>query len=301
MLLKKNYYVIKIATMIKYPINPEYCLILNAFSHSGSLRGAADLLGIDPPSLVRKVRRLVAETDFLHKTNNRWVLSESGQKIAQWTEGIINEQKTLKEDKPRIRIGAFPWLAEEMLIPQFSQLLKKTDQKNSWSFQIVAKDLEKELIQSRVDFIVTGHAPNNPSIAHKKSSTYPWVAICPKDWKKKFDSLPEKELSTALKELPYIRHSEINPERYMDFKPEQTFNCTMDGVIGVRSAVVAGFGWSIVPVMSAQTLIREKKIFKLDVHTKIKDEFSLWWLRDRKDLRANSKIIFDWLNNFKIN
>lgn len=286
--------------MIKYPIDPEYCLILNAFSHSGSLRGAAALLGMDPPSLVRKVRRLVSETNFLHKANNRWILSESGQKIAQWTEGIINEQKHLKEDKVRIRIGAFTWLAEEMLIPQFQLLSKKSNQKYSWSFHIIAKNLEQELIQSRVDFIVTGHAPNNPSVAHKKSSTYPWIAICPRDWKRKFEFVPEKEMATLLKELPYIRHAEVNPEQHLDFRPEQTFNCTLDGVIGVRSAVASGYGWSIVPAMSVQALIREKKVIKLDVRVKIKDEFSLWWLRERKDLRENSKSIFDWLRSFKI-
>lgn len=129
-------------------------------------------------------------------------------------------------------------------------------------------------------YIVTGHAPNSPSIQHKKSKTYPWIAICPSQWEKKFENLSETKVTALLSELPYVRHAEVNPEQYLPFKPVITFNCIMDGIIGVRSAVAAGYGWSLVPAMSVQSLAREKKIFTIDINPKIKDEFSLWWIRD---------------------
>jgi DNA-binding transcriptional LysR family regulator len=165
--------------MLKFAIPPEYCLIINAFNQADSLRGAASLLGKDPPSLVRKVQKISAEFGYLQKVGNRWAVTESGRRIAQWTDEILQSQVELAQEKAVLRISSFSWLAEEMLIPEYHRLKKMLKPNQSCTFKITASNQEQELIQSRSDLVIQGHAPTDPSIAYKRVSSYDWIVVTP--------------------------------------------------------------------------------------------------------------------------
>jgi DNA-binding transcriptional LysR family regulator len=182
---KKSTECFNIINMRNFLIPPEYGLIVKAFLRASTLRKAAVLLETDPASLVRKVQRISSEYGLLQKVGNRWVVTEAGQRVAQWTDESIARQADLLEVKPRVRISSFSWLAEEFLIPNFSLLNNLAEFKYKWSFKTIASELEKELINSETDFIITGHAPNDPIVAHKKLSSLNWVVIVPSAWKKK--------------------------------------------------------------------------------------------------------------------
>ena len=289
-----------IVNMMKFPIPPEYCLVVNAFNQTSSLRGAAAVLGTDPASLVRKAQKISSEFSLLHKVGNRWAVTETGRRVAQWTDDVIQSQLKLLDEKPSFRIAAFGWLAEEMMIPHFQRLDALFNTRYSWSYKIIASDLEQELLQSRSDFVITGHAPNDPSIAHRRLGTYPWVVVVPYSWKKAISNLAAGELYDFLRSRPFLRYTKVNPEQILKFSPENISNLMMDGVIGVRAGVAAEIGWGVIPAMAGKSLLKEKKVIKLDLHTHIKDEISIWWLRSRKDTTASIKTISLWISEFEV-
>ncbi len=175
--------------MEKFLIPPEYCIILNALKTEGSLRGAATSLKIDPATLVRKFQILSTEYGLILKTNNKWVVTEKGERVILWLEGSIAHQKLILNEKPQMRIASFAWLAEQKLIPNFPMLDQLTKCKYSWVFKTLASDLEQELINGRSEYVVTGHAPNDPLIAFKKISSHSWKVIIPYQWKSEISRL----------------------------------------------------------------------------------------------------------------
>ena len=286
--------------MIKFQIPPEYCLILNAFSQATTLRGAAKLLQMDPPALVRKVKKISDEYGYLQKAGSRWVLTESGIKIAQWTDEFINSQFVVAQQKSQTRLAAYTWLAEELLIPHIHLLDTKAHINPSWSIKIIANDLEQELIHSRSDFVIHGLAPNDPTIAYKRIATFAWKVVVPFKWRKKISNLNENQMLDFLHSNSFIPHSKMNPEQVLGFKPTKLANISIDGVIGLRSAVINNLGWSVLPAMSIVSALHEEKIIALNIITHLKDDVSIWWLRSRKDLLETSKILTKWLMKISV-
>jgi len=124
------------------------------------------------PTLVRKFQKRASEYDLLLKSNNKWVITEKGHRIAQWLEESAAAQKMTSDEKPKIRITSFSWLAEQKMIPKFAELDSVTNLKYNWLFKTLSSDLEQEVISGRSEFVITGHAPNDPLIALKKVSSY---------------------------------------------------------------------------------------------------------------------------------
>lgn len=130
--------------MIKFTIPTEYCLIINAFNQTSSLRGAANLLGVDAPSLVRKVRKISLEFGYLEKAGNRWIVTESGRRVAQWTDEMIKSQSEMAQIKSSLRISSFAWLAEEILIPTYPHLKRLLKKDQTCTFKTTAANLEQD-------------------------------------------------------------------------------------------------------------------------------------------------------------
>lgn len=287
--------------MLKFAIPPEYCLIINAFNQSNSLRGAATLLGMDPPSLVRKVQKIAFEYGYLQKVGNRWAVTEAGRRVALWTEEVMQSQNEVAKEKAILRISSFAWLAEEMLIPQFPKLKKLLKEGQTCTFKLTAQNQEQELLQGRTDLVLQGHAPTDPSIAYKKVSSYNWVVVVPYGWKSLFAGLSENQTLELLHGKNFIRHMDLNPESALGFNPATRSLLSADAVIGLRSAVLSGEGWSVLPAMSVQNYIRDKRLLKLNLPTHIKDDVSVWWVRARKDMSETSKAITKWISGFPVN
>ena len=284
--------------MKNYPVPPDYCLIVNAFSQATTLRGAAQLLGVDPASLVRKAQRISEDFGFLKKVGNRWTVSEKGLKVAQWASEANVELSKLLDEKPQMRLAAFTWLAEEMLIPNYESLNLQFGSKYSWAFNMTASDLEQELLLSRCDFVVTGHAPNDPGIAYKKINTFDWVVVAPSTWRKKFDD--SKDTISFLNSKPFVRHTKRSPGQILGFTPELITHVSVDSVVGLRAVVASGLGWTALPRMAVQSFLRIGKLVEIKTQTYITDEMSLWWLRSRRDTKDVSKKLISWISEFEV-
>lgn len=281
--------------MINFPVSPEYCLIIKALRETNSLREAAIALEIDPAHLSRKLQKISEEHDLIQKISNKWTLTETGNRLAQWVDESIIRQQVLLEEKPVFKIASFTWLAEQMLIPGYKKLNLETQNKFSWRFSIVASDLEQELITGKADYVITCHAPNDPLIAHKVFNPDPWIVVVPASWEKDLKKLNSQETLSFLHKKPYLRLTTLNPEQVLGFQPQTISDFMVDGVIGIRSGVVNELGWSCIPSFSISDQLKNKELIPVSLESAIKGQLSIWWLRSRKDSLTQIRSLSKWL------
>lgn len=277
--------------MENYLIPPDDCLLLKAFKDTQSLREAAILLQCDPAGLTRRVQHISSTYGLIQKVNNRWQLTSGGIDLVAWTEMSIQSQKKLILGKSSLRIASTMWLAEELLIPNFNKL-KKVLENLTFSFSVPNKGFEQSLIEGSVDFVITCHAPENPEIEHKKLGHEEWVIITPPSWGNKAKTIE------SLRTLPFIRHSDLNTDLFIPEISEdiqQTF-ISIDNLIGIRTAVIEGFGWSVVPRLLVEKSLKKQLLVEVPYSFSMTDRnVCLWWLRNRYDSRKISSKISSWL------
>jgi DNA-binding transcriptional LysR family regulator len=213
---------------------------------------------------------------------------------------MINSQKMLAEESPRLRISAYSWLVEEALIPNFSLLEASFQSKFKWFFKMGGTDLESELLHNRTDFVIHGTAPNDPSVAHRRISSFSWVAVAPSSWQREISRLSQKQLIDFLNTRSFCRHSDLNPTTVLAYTPDKIHDLIVNGVIGLRSFVINEMGWSVLPAMSIQSALKEKKLIKLNLPTTYRDDVSIWWMRSRRDVSSYAKQIATWIQRFEV-
>ncbi len=279
--------------MEKYIITPDDCIILKAFRDSNSLREAALLLNCDPAGLVRRVQSISREYGYLHKVHNRWQVTARGLDLVAWLEESIQSQKALILNKNSIRLASTIWFSESLIIPNLLKLKKRFEQDISFSISSAQKGFEQCLVSGEVDFIIVCHPPENPEIEHRQLMNEKWILIVPSVWKEK---LKGSDLEN-LKHLPFIRHADINEELVIPQIKMAGSGITIDNMIGVRSAVCAGIGWSVVPEILVTREIKERRLIKLSYKISINDrKICVWWLRNRPSSKKVATKICDWIN-----
>ncbi|MGZ3787576.1 MAG: LysR family transcriptional regulator [Bacteriovorax sp.] len=281
--------------MENFLIPPEDCLILKAFKETQSLREAALALQCDPSGLTRRVQHISSEYGAIQKVNNRWQLTSVGIALVAWTEESIQSQKKTLSGKNRIRIASTMWIGEEVLIPNLPDLKNYFDQNISFLFSNPGKGFEAALIEGSVDFVIACHPPENPEIEHKKVFDEEWVIIAPSSW-----GLKKSTALLQLKKRPFIRHSEMNTDLFI---PEisahlQEADVAFDYLIGIRSAVKEGIGWSIVPKLLVKQYLGNHDLTEISYNFATNDrKVCVWWLRNRYDSRKISHKISHWVKD----
>jgi Transcriptional regulator len=280
--------------MDKFAISSDDCLILKAFKDSNSLREAAVMLGVDPAGLARRVQHISSTYGFLQKVNNRWQVTARGLDLVAWTESSIQAQKKILSAKSSLRIATTMWFSEEVLIPNLKSLQKHLGGNTQLSLSVPNKSFELSLIDGSVDFVIVCHPPENPEIEHKQLILEEWVLIAPPEWKK---DLRGKNIIEFFKVKPFIRHQQINEDIFLkDFGTLTDSGITIDNLIGIRSAVTQGLGWSVVPKLAVRSAIAEGKLLEVPYEIHIQDrKVCLWWLRNRYETRAQSSKLASWI------
>lgn len=283
----------------QFRVPPEDCLVIRAISRTKSLREAASFLKCDPAALVRKVQRISTEHGVLHKVKGRWVPTETGLRLVHWVEESVLSQKTTLEESPRLRLATTAWMAEQFVIPQMNNL-SRTCPGIAWSVQVPSHGLEESLLRGLSDYVIACHAPYDPAIAHKKVYPENWVAIAPSSWKRALEGKSLAKVIDHLKERPFVRHEEINPETVVPFGSKITLaSFILDNLVGVRAAVESGLGWSCVPELLVRNALRTKAIVKLDIPVHATGDVCLWWVRARKDVARNVRSLQTWMTHLR--
>lgn len=293
----KQQTIYKFINMDKYLISSDDCLILLALHNSSSLREAARNLDCDPGGLLRKVQKIASEHDVLRKNQGRWELTNKGLALVSWTQENILGQKRLLLSETTIRIAATTWFAERLLIPEVLTLhrqLKTTD----IQFSIPDSGFESALLEGDCDFVVVCHPPENPAIAHKRICQEKWSLVISEPlFKKNFSGRKGVTLQDFL-QLPFIQHHGMNSAATLSLEspPPNMFFASMDNLIGVRSALIHGAGWSFVPTLLVKEEIENGSLIEIEHRTKMDRNVCLWWQRNSIRARQRASQLESWLS-----
>ncbi len=278
--------------MKKFEISSDDCMILKAFKEASSLREASKLLGCDPAGLARRVQVISSRYGFLQKVDNRWHLTSRGIDLVAWAEASIQSQKKVLHATSSLRIASPNWFVEEYLIPKINHLKKFYEHQGAINFSTPTQGFEKALIDGSVDFVIACHPPETPEIEHKKLFDEEWVVIVPPLWKPK-----SKDPLSEICKMPLVQHTSMNLDLFLpEVKNITEADIKIDNLVGIRSAVMNGLGWSIVPRILVKSYIQEKRISIWPYALKVQDrKVCIWWLRNRFELKRQSAKIASWL------
>jgi DNA-binding transcriptional LysR family regulator len=287
----------------QYTVSPEACLVVRAVSQSKTIREAAVILNCDPATLVRKIHQIAAQDKLLQKIKGHWVLTHAGRQAVLWLEASIALQKIKLTEKPRLRISATMWMAEQILIPNIRSLQSEIGHEYSLFLRSVG-GFESDILNGLTDYVIACHRPNDPSIAHRKVGPEKWIVVAPMAWAKQIKQNSREETFDFLKTKLFIRHSSINPEMALDLPADSTIgiesktaDLLFDSLISVRTAIEVGLGWSCVPEFLATSSIKNELVLKLNLDVKTQGELCVWWLRNQNESAIFSKNLVKWLSS----
>lgn len=281
--------------MNKYMIAPDDCLILVALQQSSTLRGAAEWLHCDAGGLLRKIQRIAKEHGLLAKTDGKWKLTQEGQAVAAWTQESILSQQEVLRSSIHLRIASTAWFAEQVLIPASHDLQKLFGGRAQIQYLTPDQGLEKSLLSGECDFVVACHAPENPSIAHKQLQPELWsLVMAPSRLKRSSRSLTVEDL----REIPLVRHRELNPAVFLseELGYDPVVSLTFDNLIGVRSAVINGLGWSLVPKALVSDDLKLRRLIEVPVKIQMDRKVCVWWPRNSHSERKQHAAIYKWVS-----
>lgn len=283
-----------------FQIPPDDCLIALQFREASSLRDVAARLNLDPSALVRKVQRIANEHGLLEKIKGRWVLTAKGHLVNRWTEDTLISQQRLLDTKPRLRIGTSMWLSEQVVVPYSACLNRDTAHKYDWLILTPGRELETELLEGTCDFVITCGAPTDPLCAYKKILPEEWIAIVPRAWHKDFKNPKDQKALHTLLQKEFVRHVDLNVEDFLNLAERiENVSVSVDNLIGVRSAVAKGYGWSVVPRLSVLKELRQQEIIEVplsELRGIKNNHLSLWWSRARKEHQQLAPVLQQWLS-----
>ncbi len=192
-----------------------------------------------------------------------------------------------------LRISSTLWLLEQFLIPNLKDLKAKIPLETKLQLSTPDFGFEAHLLEGSCDHVIVCHPPEDPAIAHKQLFKEEWAVVAPMKWKEKNHPLTFDDL----RKKPFIRHGQVNPDLFGLNSTELSSltSLTVNNLICVRMAVKAGEGWSIVPRLLVNDLIKTKEILLIDYAIEMDRKLCLWWLRGRADSKKNSAVIMAWL------
>ena len=215
--------------------------------------------------------------------------------MVAWAEEAIQTQENLLHRKDSLRIASTSWLAEAVLIPYFGKLAPLLAEQTSYELSTPNHKFELELLSGKVDFVICCHPPETPDIEHRQIAKESWVAIAPSSWR---SSLAHSNAKELMRMRPYIKHSAINEDLFLPDLQIINKHIHIDNMIGIRTAVKTGLGWSIGPKILFQEDIKQGTVIDLNFKIPVEDRrVCLWWLRGHKAAKRKSAKIARWLQD----
>jgi LysR family transcriptional regulator, cell division regulator len=146
-------------------------------ANSGSLQAASRRIGISPPSLSVAVRQLedILSTKVFKRTSTGVTLTESGQKLYDFTDHFLKESEKLQDNlhkptskvKEKIRIGTFQSIALNFW-PLIYESLMDDKQLTASITTDRSQVIIEQLVQKKIDFALTVDSLRRPDIQNKK-------------------------------------------------------------------------------------------------------------------------------------
>ena len=272
-----------------FPFNNEELKLLSLLGDEQSVKAVAERLKRDQTTVTRQLNQLSQKYPVLQKNNGTWGLTPFGQEVAKFSRKMMNEQRLLVSLPRIIRIGTTKEFSEWNLSPMLSQIISA----NNSAFQITVLtevgSFETALMDGKIDFVISCGKPIDPTIKFKRIKSFPVTCVYNR-------RLREKD---NLMSLPAVEHTGLSVRAILpNLSSYPKVVAQFDHISGVRGAARSGLGWAILPQYSVAKDLKEGTLHEVNLPgiSGIKEEFSLWYMRDYSNLE---KIVKQLLGAFE--
>lgn len=199
-------------------LNARHVEALHAVMRAGSVRGAAQLLGVAQPGLSRMIKHIEDRLGFalFDRSSGRLVPTQEAHLLARHVEevhkGLVDldqvAQRLASGDRRLFRIAASPSLGHS-IVPEMLAKLVERHPGVILQFDILSVDQTDDYLElGRGEFTLTVFAMTSPSIHSVRLGSAPLVLAVPSD-----DPLAARESVTPamLADLPFVTFREDTP------------------------------------------------------------------------------------------
>jgi DNA-binding transcriptional LysR family regulator len=270
-----------------FPFDNEELRLLTLLSEELTVKKVAERVRRDQTTVTRQLNQLSQKHPVLQKNEGMWKLTPFGHEVAKYSRKMLNEQRSLVNLPRNIRIGTTKEFSEWVLAPKLSKIISAY--KSSFQISVLSEvgSFESALMDGKIDFVLSCGKPIDPTIKFKRLKSFPMLCV----HHKRFQGKGGPEM---LMTLPAVEHTGLTVKSLLPNLPNYpTVVAQFDHISGVRGAVRAGLGWAILPQYSVFRDVEEGTLFEIPMTglSDIKEEFSLWYMRDYSNLDKLAKTI----------
>ncbi len=269
---------------MKFLLNSDDSELLLALEASESLLELSILMKRDASVLSRRLNKMSQETNFIKKLNGKWILTDKGLALNQWTRKAINEQSFIFSTKQTLKIASTREFASRILIPNLEKIIPQ-----NCTIEIVTTDGQSEnlLLDNLVDIAIDCGTPYHPDIRFKKVLPEKMVLVSSKLFYKK------NKILTDSNYLHFVRNdiNMLQEELNLKLNPKYIFN----DLSSLRAAITSNLGFGYIPYYVVKLDLQNKSLHDYEVNFKSPMSFGVWWKKDFK----NNELISNLTNFLK--
>jgi DNA-binding transcriptional LysR family regulator len=258
---------------MKFLVSSDDCELLLALEKSESLMDLSDLIKRDVSVLSRRLNKIKNETQFLEKRNGSWLLTKEGRLLCDWAKRASNEQALILKRSSTIHLATTREFSARILMPNWKKFKYPVDQ-----VEIITSDGNSEqlLLSNIADIVIDCGTPYHPDIRFKKITPEKMVIVASSEFLKKNGK--------NLKGDDYIhfQRTDLNAlqeDMVLKLNPRLIFS----DLASLRSAIIHGHGWSIIPYYVVKDDLKEKALTDMKVKLSSPMSFGVWWKKDLQD------------------
>jgi DNA-binding transcriptional LysR family regulator len=273
-----------------------------AVSRRGTVSSAAQALGVDHATVVRRISRLEQhlKAKLFDRRKTGYILTEAGRRIADSAEAIestvIADQDAVGDSKARlsgaVRIGAPDGFGSSFLAPR---LVPFAEQHPDLEIQLVATAHRFSLSQREADIAISLTMPQEGRIVGRKLIDYRLRLYASPEYLSKHGNIHQREDLPKHRFVGYIDDLLYTPElAYLPLVSSKIrAKFASANLIAQFNATVAGYGIAVLPCFMAEK--RDGLVPVLPDTVSIMRSFWLLMHADNKDL-ARIRAVADYIH-----
>lgn len=279
-----------------FGLSSEQAELLLALENAHTLAQMAKAFGRDASVISRQLQKLKEDAPVVEKIGAKWVLTELGRKINQWTRDAIVEQNNILQSNIHLRLASGAEFAKRVLIPQIHKIFPDLGRLNI-SFVAAGENIERALLEDRADLAFAAGKPQDPLIRFKRVNWESYKIVAAPSFVKRHNIQTFKDLAS----LEHLRYKGNSMAILRNLTSDQlNIKMTFNDMALTRQAALQGLGWTLLPSYAIEQEVTRGELMSFAGH-EVKDiKFGLWWPRGRRSLSPWAQLFVSWLEKINI-
>jgi DNA-binding transcriptional LysR family regulator len=276
----------------RFLLSSEDCELLLEFETCQTIEKTAEAIAKDPSGVSRQLAGIAKKYPALEKRGGRWILTSVGKRLNSQTRDSIQYQNQLAQVDSVVRIGTNREFAARVIGPDFSKLASLFPQSKLMLFTF-EHGTEEALLTGKIDLGIDCERPGDPDIAYRQLIPEPIVAVCSKEFKKKYDKEIRADL---LYQTPHLLCERLYPDKiFLEQDNKLNVVALFNDIATTRAACLTGIGWSLLPRYAVRDELDRKELFVIGEKAPAQAKYGVWWSRSRYSKSETISKMCDWL------